>query len=339
MFKCAESNCKVNAEYLCRIHPTNYFCSNHFLLHKQIPEVHEQIRISDRRQSIREIISNSNALIKDFESKLILTSKTKVHSIWSKAKALLGRLRHSKAALYEVLLKEDLSSHVEEEIERLKVIKEECQELSFDEVPEAPTVVNQKFVFDSFFKEFEGIPIFYHEMLRVGQEGSYTGFTTTGNIKSMIGTFHYSNGDVYEGGWKGNKRHSKGTLRLANGESYEGEWSEGMKQGNGVYRYIEGRVYEGSWLSDRKQGKGIMKFPDGSSYKGELDRDNKSGYGEKDYADGRRYKGRWLSNKKHGTGKMLFADGSIYDEAGNSTSELAKEIILNQTEALMKAAG
>ena len=44
-----------------------------------------------------------------------------------------------------------------------------------------------------------------------------------------MGTYHYTNGDIYKGDWIQNKRTGKGTLKMQN-EKYEGEFFENKLQ-------------------------------------------------------------------------------------------------------------
>ena len=58
------------------------------------------------------------------------------------------------------------------------------------------------------------------------------------------GTYHYSNGDRYEGEWRDDKRHGKGVVTYAgpNGtvqEKYEGDWVDGKMHGWGKYFYAD----------------------------------------------------------------------------------------------------
>jgi hypothetical protein len=41
------------------------------------------------------------------------------------------------------------------------------------------------------------------------------------------GIFKYKDGNVYEGGFKDNKKDGKGKLLEADGTSYDGEWKDG----------------------------------------------------------------------------------------------------------------
>lgn len=44
------------------------------------------------------------------------------------------------------------------------------------------------------------------------------------------GTYHYSDGSVYEGSWVDSKMHGKGVYVYPNHDRYEGEFADDMKQ-------------------------------------------------------------------------------------------------------------
>lgn len=43
-------------------------------------------------------------------------------------------------------------------------------------------------------------------------------------MRNGQGTYFYSNGDRYEGGWRDNMRHGKGTFYDNDGSLYIGDW-------------------------------------------------------------------------------------------------------------------
>jgi hypothetical protein len=49
-----------------------------------------------------------------------------------------------------------------------------------------------------------------------------------GTLRHGKGRCFFSNGEVYEGDWKNDKRSGNGTLRDQNGEIYNGEWQFDM---------------------------------------------------------------------------------------------------------------
>jgi hypothetical protein len=87
--------------------------------------------------------------------------------------------------------------------------------------------------------------------------------------KEGVGTYHYLNGNVYEGLWSKDKKHGKGTYTyyLTN-EKYEGEFVENEKRGKGKFTYRFGDIYEGEFLSNEKSGKGIIYYKTGARFEG-----------------------------------------------------------------------
>ena len=62
------------------------------------------------------------------------------------------------------------------------------------------------------------------------------------NIKLGYGKYVYSNGDVYEGEFKGDLRHGDGKYIWANGETYTGQFANGNMNGFGTYTWPTGRA-------------------------------------------------------------------------------------------------
>ena len=73
-----------------------------------------------------------------------------------------------------------------------------------------------------------------------------------GYVDGKAGTIKYSNGDVYEGGFKGDLRHGDGKYIWANGETYTGEFASGNMHGYGTYTWPEGRPSYTGYFKDGK---------------------------------------------------------------------------------------
>ena len=61
-----------------------------------------------------------------------------------------------------------------------------------------------------------------------------------------------------------------GTYDYSNGDRYEGEWRGGRKRGNGTYSYQDGKKYEGEWKYNKNHGRGTFTSADGSKFVGEF---------------------------------------------------------------------
>ena len=70
-------------------------------------------------------------------------------------------------------------------------------------------------------------------------------------IRDGHGKYIYTDGTVYEGNWKNDKKHGKGKIIYSDGEVYEGEWKNGKMDGKGKYTYSNGEVQEGLWKDNK----------------------------------------------------------------------------------------
>ncbi|HMT03562.1 MAG TPA: hypothetical protein PKD00_09715 [Burkholderiales bacterium] len=89
----------------------------------------------------------------------------------------------------------------------------------------------------------------------------------------------YSDGTIYEGEFKNNKKWGKGILTYPDGTTYEGEFEDDKKNGSGQSTYRDGTIYEGEFKNNKKHGKGILTYPDGTTYEGEFKNNKKYGTG------------------------------------------------------------
>ena len=96
-----------------------------------------------------------------------------------------------------------------------------------------------------------------------------------GKVKELT-----SNGELYEGEYKNDKRHRIGKLQCSFGacESYEGEWQEGKRHGYGTEYYRSGNFYQGEFLNGKKHGKGIFTYKDQTTLSGSWARGTLEGY-------------------------------------------------------------
>ena len=102
-------------------------------------------------------------------------------------------------------------------------------------------------------------------------------------------TYTFQSGAVYEGTFKGTKRHGKGHWRHPEGEVYEGQYVENKQHGKGIYIFGNtGKRYLGDWVQGEMSGEGIYYFSGKNTtyYVGGYDRDKKHGRGFYRYENG-----------------------------------------------------
>lgn len=117
-------------------------------------------------------------------------------------------------------------------------------------------------------------------------------------------TYTFQSGAVYEGTFKGTKRHGKGHWKHPEGEIYEGEYVENKQHGRGVYIFgATGKRYMGDWQQGKMHGQGVYFFaPKNVSF----------------------YCGGYSGDLKHGTGFYLYDNGVMTVQTwalGEMTSE------------------
>lgn len=104
--------------------------------------------------------------------------------------------------------------------------------------------------------------------------------------------------EVYEGGWKDNKRNGEGVLSLPDGTTYSGSFVNHKRNGFGKYTSSSGNTYEGQWIDNMIQGKGKMIYANGDVYEGEFVDGKKQGQGTIVWADsGLSVSSEWKDDK------------------------------------------
>ena len=126
------------------------------------------------------------------------------------------------------------------------------------------------------------------------------------------GSMFFSDGTLYEGGWKSGKMHGKGRIISLLGDLCTGEFVNGRMTGKGVMEYINGNTFEGELLNDKPHGYGKEITSDGTIYEGEYRDGLKNGKGKSTWADGSNYEGYFLNDLYEGFGKYCWPD-KVYE--------------------------
>ena len=125
----------------------------------------------------------------------------------------------------------------------------------------------------------------------------------------------YSNGDVYDGEWKNNKRHGEGAIVFQNKTTYTGRWSNNKINGYGTYKYFNGDLYEGTFDNGVKSGDGKMTYYNGDVYTGKWKNDLRHGIGKQTYkTNGDAFEGSWRKDKRNGQGKLTKQSGEVVED-------------------------
>ncbi|XP_027931196.1 radial spoke head 10 homolog B-like isoform X1 [Vigna unguiculata] len=156
-------------------------------------------------------------------------------------------------------------------------------------------------------------------------EGEFRGGKCCGS-----GVYYYSMSGRYEGDWVDGKYDGFGVETWAKGSRYRGQYHQGLRHGFGVYRFYTGDVYAGQWASGQSHGCGVHTCEDGSRYVGEFKWGVKHGLGHYHFSlqgkevsaakgnrylqrNGDAYAGEYFADKMHGYGVYSFANGHCYE--------------------------
>ena len=78
----------------------------------------------------------------------------------------------------------------------------------------------------------------------------------------------YSNGDKYEGDWRGGSRYGHGTHHFKDGGVYCGQWRNAAPDGQGKMTLGNGSHYVGKWKDGKWHGHGIVRPVNGGEWEG-----------------------------------------------------------------------
>jgi hypothetical protein len=115
------------------------------------------------------------------------------------------------------------------------------------------------------------------------------------------GSYHFANGDRYDGDFERNMRWGEiGTYLWTNGDMYTGQWVNDRKNGCGTFYWRNGDKYIGEFENDLRHGFGTyIKVVNGSI---------------QNCPNCTTYAGEWKNGLKHGTGRCYdFAGRLIYE--------------------------
>jgi len=113
-----------------------------------------------------------------------------------------------------------------------------------------------------------------------------------------------SEGRYFEGIW--DKQFLLGVITYSDGTIYMGEFKNNKKEGIGKYRWPDGTLYFGEWKDDNMNGFCFIKYNDDRRYEGEMKNGLKEGYGEFTWKPTRKYIGNYSNDSKCGFGIYIW---------------------------------
>ena len=111
-------------------------------------------------------------------------------------------------------------------------------------------------------------------------------------------------GRYFEGIW--DKQFLMGIITYSDGTIYMGEFKNNKKEGIGKYRWPDGTLYFGEWKNDNMDGFCFIKYIDDRSYEGQMKNGLKEGYGEFTWKPTRKYIGNYSNDLKGGFGIYIW---------------------------------
>ena len=88
---------------------------------------------------------------------------------------------------------------------------------------------------------------------------------SSGNKSNCFAVFSYSNGEIYVGEFKNNKRHGQGTFSFNDGRQYVGRWKNNKFNGQGMETNPNGDKYIGEFKNNKRHGQGTLTFANGTA--------------------------------------------------------------------------
>ncbi|MEP6647097.1 MAG: hypothetical protein ABJC12_08400, partial [Saprospiraceae bacterium] len=159
----------------------------------------------------------------------------------------------------------------------------------------------------------------------------------SGNCQTGIGKFRFRSGAIYEGQMVYGRLNGKGSLKYTNGDIYTGSWKLNKREGVGILTTKDGLSYNGTFSDNQLNGQVKVLDSKGGYFEGNWVNGISEGDGRYITADGTSTNGSWAENGfvqtvstvsknkpedyvpdcnilpcSSGIGKLVFDDGSIY---------------------------
>ena len=151
-------------------------------------------------------------------------------------------------------------------------------------------------------------------------------------LTSNYVTESYTDGSLYEGQIRNDKKHGRGRFYFTDGSMYEGDWDNDSMHGVGTLYYASGKIaYEGKWYRDRFHGRGTVynEYPAEMAgefnfknfdelgncwvkYNGDFVHDVKCGFGELYLSNGDKLSGNFRDDMVNGKANYIFANGQSF---------------------------
>lgn len=158
-------------------------------------------------------------------------------------------------------------------------------------------------------------------ILHYSDGAMYAGEYLPGSIRSGVGTYTWSTGEVYTGSWQDDQLSGEGKMTWPGLGVYEGSFENGKRQGEGMFTWMydgapeEGQPisFQGLWEKDKIGASGTLILAGTGTYVGEFARQSRNGEGTFTWENGDVYTGKWINDAISGNGTLTLADGTILE--------------------------
>jgi hypothetical protein len=139
------------------------------------------------------------------------------------------------------------------------------------------------------------------------------------------GQHTFIDGSVFAGEWKEDRFHGLGCRTWSDGSSLEGDYRANLIHGFGVFTCVSGGVtYRGRYQMGKRDGLGSFCYVDGTRYLGEVAENEKNGFGAQREADNTKKEGKW-KNGKYLEPKLFNFDGDMARQRAREALAVAQE--------------
>ena len=152
---------------------------------------------------------------------------------------------------------------------------------------------------------------------------------------NCFGLYRLSNGDIYIGEWRDDKKHGQGTLTYVAGAKYVGGWKENNWHGQGSLTLSDGDKYVGMFKGGQFHGQGSLSILDGGDF---ADREEYVGAFKDDEFNGQGTYTVYSNDNIKSVKSGIWKDGKLV-ENGNAEPPITSQDKTSDNEMISASSG